>query len=114
MSATTVCPPFGDSHSARWTGRICRASYLEDKRPDIHAFPDARFMLDVCVALLLLLLVLVSLLALRISLSRRVRFGGKWPFVPFAFESFGGLGPAAISFLRDLASYAKESFLRCE
>ena len=35
-------------------------------------------------------------------------------FVPFAFESFGGLGTTAISFLRDLASYAKESFLSCD
>ena len=35
-------------------------------------------------------------------------------FVPFAFESFGGLGPVAVSFLHDLASYAKESFLSCE
>ena len=35
-------------------------------------------------------------------------------FVAFAFESFGGLGSAAISFLRDLASYAKESFLSCD
>ena len=35
-------------------------------------------------------------------------------FVPFAFESFGGLGATAISFLRDLASYAKESFLSCD
>ena len=35
-------------------------------------------------------------------------------FVAFAFESFGGLGSAAISFLRDLASYAKESFLGCD
>ena len=26
-------------------------------------------------------------------------------------ESFGALGPAGIAFLRDLASYAKESFL---
>ena len=31
-----------------------------------------------------------------------------------AFESFGGLGSAAISCLRDLASYAKESFLSCD
>ena len=35
-------------------------------------------------------------------------------FVAFAFESFGGLGTAAISFLRDLASFAKESFLSCD
>ena len=34
-------------------------------------------------------------------------------FVPFAFESFGGLGPVAIGFLRDLAVFAKESFLSC-
>ena len=32
-------------------------------------------------------------------------------FVPFAFESFGSLGPAGVAFLRDLESYAKESFL---
>ena len=32
-------------------------------------------------------------------------------FVPFAFESFGGLGPAGVAFLRDLESYATESFL---
>ena len=32
-------------------------------------------------------------------------------FVPFAFESFGSLGPAGVAFLRDLASYARESFL---
>src|SRR6185312_8133089 len=30
-------------------------------------------------------------------------------FVPFAFESFGGLAPAAVGFLRDLETYAKES-----
>ena len=30
-------------------------------------------------------------------------------FVPFAFESFGGLAPTAIGFLRDLETYAKES-----
>src|SRR5580658_6301675 len=36
-------------------------------------------------------------------------------FVAFAFESFCGLGSAAISFLRDLASYsAKGSFLSCD
>ena len=34
-------------------------------------------------------------------------------FVAFAFESFGGLGPAAIGFLQDLAIFAKESFLSC-
>ena len=32
-------------------------------------------------------------------------------FVPFAFESFGSLGPAGVAFLRDLESYARESFL---
>ena len=31
--------------------------------------------------------------------------------MPFAFESFGSLGPAGVAFLRDLESYAKESFL---
>ena len=32
-------------------------------------------------------------------------------FVPFAFESFGVLGSAGVAFLRDLESYARESFL---
>ena len=32
--------------------------------------------------------------------------------MPFAFESFGGLSPGAIGFLRDLALFA-ESFLSC-
>ena len=35
-------------------------------------------------------------------------------FVPFAFESFGALGPAGVAFLRDLESYARESFLSSE
>ena len=97
--------------------------YLEDKRPDIHAFfPDARFMLDVCVVHPSA----PSRVDLAPSAALRYREKGKVSayeslakeagsrFVPFAFESFGGLGPAAISFLRDLASYAKESFLSCE
>ena len=29
-------------------------------------------------------------------------------FVPFAFESFGGLATAAVGFLRDLETYAKD------
>ena len=32
-------------------------------------------------------------------------------FVPFALESFGGLGQCASAFLRDLSTYPKESYL---
>ena len=42
--------------------------YLEDKRRDIHAFAD------VCVAHPSLLLLFISLLALRLSIARMVRF----------------------------------------
>ena len=65
---------------------------------------------------LLLLLVLISLLALRGKISAYGPLGKESGsrFVAFAFESFGFLGVTAISFLRDLASYAKESFVSCE
>src|SRR5580704_18932197 len=71
--------------------------------------------------ILLLRLAFVSLLALRLSIENG-KISAYEPlakeagsrFVAFAFESFGGLGSAAISFLRDLASYAKESFLSCD
>ena len=82
--------------------------YLEDKRPDIHAFfPDDRVMLDVCVA--------HPSSPSRVSLAPgsalRFRENGKISayeslakdagsrFVPFAFESFDALGPAGIAFL---------------
>src|SRR5271169_3145709 len=32
-------------------------------------------------------------------------------FVPFAFETFGGLAPTAIGFLRDLETYARGSLV---
>jgi len=92
--------------------------YLEDKRPGIHAFfSDARFMLDVCVAHPSA----PSRVRLAHGSALKYRENGKISgyeplakeagsrFVAFAFESFGGLGSAAISFLQDLASYAKES-----
>jgi hypothetical protein len=97
--------------------------YLEDKRPDIHAFfPDAHFMLDVCVVHPSA----PSRVSFAPGAALKYREKGKTTayeslakeagsrFVPFAFESFGGLGTTAISFLRDLASYAKESFLSCD
>ena len=94
--------------------------YLEDKRPDIHAFfPDDRVMLDVCVSHPSS----PSRLSLAPGYALRYRENAKIAgysslakdsgcrFVPFAFESFGSLGPAGVAFLRDLESYAKESFL---
>jgi len=94
--------------------------YLEDKRPDIHAFfPDDRVMLDVCVAHPSA----PSRAGLAPGSALKYRENAKTSayssmakdadsrFVPFAFESFGGLGPAAVAFLRDLDSYATESFL---
>ena len=58
----------------RWRAAYVEPRYLEDKRPDIHAF----FLMPVSCWMsvwftLLLLLVLVSLLALRLSIARRVR-----------------------------------------
>jgi hypothetical protein len=94
--------------------------YLEDKRPDIHAFfPDDRVMLDVCVSHPSS----PSRLGLAPGSALRFRENGKIAaysslakesgcrFVPFAFESFGALGPTGVAFLRDLESYARESFL---
>ena len=51
MSATTVWSVFWRlSFSALEGPAYVEPRYLEDKRPDIHAFfPDAHFMLDVCV-----------------------------------------------------------------
>ena len=81
--------------------------YLEDKRPDIHAFfPDARFMLDVCVVHPSA----PSRVSFAPGAALKYREKGKSSayeslakeagsrFVPFAFESFGGLGTTAISF----------------
>jgi len=86
--------------------------------PDIHAFfPDDRVMLDVCVVHPSA----PSRLTLAPGAAIRYRENGKITaydsiakqadsrFVPFAFESFGGLAPTAVGFLRDLETYAKES-----
>ena len=83
--------------------------YLEDKRPDIHAFfPDAHFMLDVCVAHPSA----PSRVHLAPGAALKYRENGKisyeslakdaGSFVAFAFESLGGLGAqlfAGFSFL---------------
>src|SRR5271163_215234 len=101
-------------------GAYVEPRYLEDKRPDIHPFfPDDRVMLDVCVSHPSS----PSRLDLAPGSALRYRENGKIAaydslakasgcrFVPFAFESFGALGPAGVAFLRDLESYARESFL---
>jgi hypothetical protein len=93
--------------------------YLEDKRPDIHAFfPDDRIMLDV----LVLHPSSPSYLHNSIGSALRYRENEKLSaytplatelgcrFLPFALESYGTLGSFAINFMHDLASYAKESF----
>ena len=55
-------------------GAFVEPLYLEDKRPDIHAFfSDARFMLDVCVAHPSAPS-RVRLAALHLSIARMVRF----------------------------------------
>ena len=69
--------------------------------------------------ILLLLLVSVLRLAMLFVIVRMPRLRLKAlllrilvvVLVPFAFESFGSLGPAGVAFLRDLESYARESFL---
>jgi hypothetical protein len=94
--------------------------YLEDKRPDIHAFfADDRVMIDVCVAHpsapSRLGLSAGTALRYREAEKKRAYDGlaasAECRFVPFAMESFGALGPSAIGFLRTLVSYAKESYL---
>ena len=93
--------------------------YLEDKRPDIHAFfPDDRLMLDVTGVHPSS----PSYLPLAVGTALRYRENEKTSsysslaselgcrFIPFAVESFGTLGPFAITLMQDLASYAKESF----
>ena len=121
VSATTVLSVFW--FSVLEATLFVEPRYLEDKSPDIHAFfPDARFMLDVCVAHpsspsgvrfapgAALKYREHGMISAYESLAKEA--GSR--FVPFAFESFGGLGASAVSFLRDLASYARESFLSCE
>ena len=92
--------------------------YLEDKRPDIHAFfPDDRIMIDVCVlhpsSPSYLQSVHGSPMRLRENeklssySSLATELGCR--FIPFAVESFGTLGSFAVNFMQDLVSYAKES-----
>jgi hypothetical protein len=93
--------------------------YLEDKRPDIHAFfPDDRVMLDVSVVHPLA----PSYLHLQDGAAVKYRENTKVShysslakdagsrFVPFVLDSFGTMGSFADKFMQDLASYAKESF----
>ena len=105
-------PSFGTLVQRAGGAAYVEPRYLEDKRPDIHAFfPDARFMLDVCVAhssapsrvLLAPGAALKYRENAKISAYEPLAKESGCLFVPFAFESFGGLGPAAIGFLRDLA-----------
>ena len=92
--------------------------YLEDKRPNVHAFFLDRLMLDVTVVHPSS----PSYLQLADGSAIRYRENEKTSsysalaselgcrFIPFAVESFGTLGPFAITLMQDLASYAKESF----
>lgn len=97
--------------------------YLDTKRPDIHAFfPDDRVLIDLTVVHPAAPSSRASqpLLAAKrrerekVSHYAALTAAEGCRFLPFVLETLGAFGPQASSFLRDLSSYATESFLGCE